>query len=276
MKSYFARLADRAIDMPAPAAAGAGKVADPFDVVAPPEPAQPSSDDAARMRSSVSALVAESEAAPMPVRKPAEPPTLATRSDTETPPREDTVQSGAAPLPPPIDESRAPTRPRVPAEPISTDNALSPPMSRADLLPPQPAAIGETNRAGTEPARLAPVEERRDESGRLRKADQFMQQVLDRPQARLPEADAVTADPPAAELRPPPDPVLRLQPMEAAPRTVEAPLEPPALVIGTITVEVVPPAPVLPAPRPQVVVIRGASAERPRVRSSRRFGLGQW
>ena len=68
----------------------------------------------------------------------------------------------------------------------------------------------------------------------------------------------------------------RLQPAAKPRQPPEPPPEQPSLVIGKLTVEVVPPpSPV--TPRREVVVVRAGSNSRPAsIHSSQRFGLGQF
>ena len=72
------------------------------------------------------------------------------------------------------------------------------------------------------------------------------------------------------------EPSSRLQPVAKPHQLPELPAEQPSLVIGKLTVEVMPtPRPVAPSRR--VVVVRGGdSSRRQSIHSSQRFGLGQF
>jgi hypothetical protein len=271
MKSYLARLAERATlaAPPATPAAEAGAVADPFETVAPLEQAAPSAPPRAQ----------ETRSAPLP--PPVAPPPVQTAAPPpapgEPPPapkletvvRERIVETTVRPpAPPAVETSPAPAQARAPEEPVVLPPPVAPPIERV------------VTQSTVEEKRI--VEERGREDQQLqqqllRKADAFMGQLLDRrPPAPTPEPPAERA-PAVLEPRIERESAPRLQPGQPRPPIHESAPEPPSLVIGRLTVEILPSAPAAAPSRPPIVIVRGArGAGRPSFPSSRRFGIGQF
>ena len=124
-------------------------------------------------------------------------------------------------------------------------------------------------------AKVDDSESQHDTSFLLSKADDFMERLFTRHEKSV-EYDAdVETEQPSEQLTKVEAPT-RLQPMPAVSRAAETIAEPPGLVIGTLTVEVMPPHPAPVAPVQRVVVVRGTSGARTALPSSRRFGLSQF
>jgi len=123
------------------------------------------------------------------------------------------------------------------------------------------------------------VEDDREQSVLLQKADAFMAALLDRRTEETSTRDQnqqITERPQRHEIVREPAPA-RLQPAPVAARPTESADESPSLVIGKLTVEVLPPPPPPIAPSRQVIVVRGdRNARTHAIRSSQRFGLGQF
>jgi hypothetical protein len=288
MKRYLARLAERAQTAP-PAAnpmvrpATAAVVGDPFDVVAPPEPlVPPPSREAPRTASSEPPpSVPRAEPASQSSMRPEPPPSTARTQMSALAARAvDNVRSviPAAIEPTPARKADSRTEP----SPLQV-----PPPAPAELPARMPMQSTEAAEPGTHEVsdradRALAAEQRREQRLLLRKADAFMEQLLEGRTTRTPRAEAPPPErerdeprQPASELRPPSEPLPRLQPARPAmPQASEPAPEPPSLVIGRLTVDIIPAAPALAPPRPRVIVIRGAQAGRSRLPSSRRFGLG--
>lgn len=273
MKRYLARLAERAVlaaPPVTPAAVDAGAVADPFETVAPLEQSPPS---APRAQETQSAPLTPPPAAQPPMQTAAPQPAPDEHSPApklETVVREQIVERTVRAPAPPV--------PEPPPAPAQTRTAEESPF----LQPPVPPVL---ERVVVEPALEAKrndekriVEERREQQQLLRKADAFMGQLLDRrPPAPPPPASPAERAP--AMLEPPieREPAPRLQPAQPRPPVQESAPEPPSLVIGRLTVEVVPSAPAPAPPRAPIVVVRATrGAGRPSFPSSRRFGIGQF
>jgi len=272
MKRYLARLAERAALATPPLlpVAGTGAVADPFETIAPMESAP------------VAARAPETRSAPLnppvpppPTRTVAPPPVpvetpIAPKRETVV--RERVVETIRPTPPPNAEPPRTVPAPRTMDEPPPLQPSSPPSIERVlSPAPPEKADAGETSE------RVRIVEQQREQQQLLRKADAFMGALLDRrppapaePESRLEETR------PALEPRIEREPAPRLQPQPQQQRMPEPPPEPPSLVIGKLTVEVVSPAPPAPPQRPRIVVVRGAGAGRPPFPSSRRFGLGQF
>lgn len=112
----------------------------------------------------------------------------------------------------------------------------------------------------------------------LKKADEFMNAFFARRTAPpVPVSNKEEEQPePAPQIVTARESSSRLQPAAKPRQPPEPPPEQPSLVIGKLTVEVVPPpSPVM--PRREVVVVRAGSNSRPAsIHSSQRFGLGQF
>lgn len=278
MKSYFARLADRAMPAPQPAAppAPAGEVSDPFAEVAPPLAAAP--------------VPAPPQPGPAPHLTP-KPPAPAPRAIEEPPPAAPQELPSLRPTPP--ERTIATTTSESPDVKfgggqtptelnVGREGVAAPPPKIAPPAPQAPPPAVQPVIAQSEAVAAESVEavhdERREELRLLRKADAFMERLLDRSRRAEAEPRAEASEEVHHEtlpLRPGPQPAVRIQPVERAPRPAESAPEPPSLVIGSLTVEVLQPPP--PAPvSPRIVVARGARGARTGIRSSRSFGLRQF
>jgi hypothetical protein len=111
----------------------------------------------------------------------------------------------------------------------------------------------------------------------LRKADLFMSNLLDSRREPATRDEEESSEPtPQSFKRLESEPTSRLEP---APRNSPAPIQDstgPSLVIGKLTIEVSPPSPPPVASQPQRLIVRGSRGFGRGVMSSRRFGLGQF
>jgi hypothetical protein len=286
MKSYFAKLAVRATlaNVPAPSAVYTAEVSDPFEVTSPPQSPLPPSESSNDSRS-----------AHEPGGFALSPPSQETRLDSTRP----VVETHKRALPE-TPTSSATLLPNFPAHISSSDRAvddsaeavLQADSARVALLTPiqvsesslrqsnTTSADEATKRSATETAsteeRLADLEQ--EQSVLLRKADAFMGQLLNRRKQSPPAPEVKTVGELPSTLKPnlQPQPANRAQPIRSAPRPSGQDSDRPSLVIGKLTVEVIPPTPAPVAPQPQVVVVRGARSRGNGPPSGRRFGLGQF
>ena len=269
MKSYFAKLAARATLANAPIShAEPVRKTDPFEETtliqpSPLAPARPvlSTEDPDRSVTSQT-----SPPAPLSLPGPSDTRDARTLKLRETlPPR---------PLVPSIERETATDLPQPVTAPRESVTQLIP-EARPPLAP-LPAAGDDQNTQQSNDASEDFAELQREQSLLLRKADDFMTRILRH------RAEPVHRNEHDTEL--PPPPAKREPELERPARLVLAPLrpvvepdsEPPALLIGTLTVEVMPPQPQPAASPSQVVVVRETRSPRTAVPSSRRFGLGQF
>lgn len=126
--------------------------------------------------------------------------------------------------------------------------------------------------------RLAEMHE--EQSALLRKADAFMSQLFDRREFANTRHQEQQEEDRQAELRKSETPrevaVARLQPTTPSLRVLEPPDPEPSLVIGKLSIEVVPPAPPPIAPQPQIVIIGGGRRTRAGIPSGHRFGFNRF
>ena len=117
-----------------------------------------------------------------------------------------------------------------------------------------------------------------EQAALLRKADAFMNVLFDRgPDAKTTEANRDQERPaPVVKREIVREPSSRLQPVAKPHQLPELPAEQPSLVIGKLTVEVMPAPPPVARPRQVIVVRGGESSRRSSIHSSQRFGLGQF
>jgi hypothetical protein len=147
----------------------------------------------------------------------------------------------------------------LPHSPMTSDEAGNPPVNETD----------------DNQAQLADLQ--REQTMLLRKADVFMERLFDRrSQSEVKEEiDSRNESRSTVRTNAEPDQVPRLQPSPPAPREPE-PDDRPSLVIGSLTVEVVPQAPPPVTPEREVVIVQAARNVGSPVPSSRRFGLAQF
>ena len=251
MEGYFARLAERAalIDAPAMTVAQSAPVVDPFDqteLVTPPLPRSEPPPSSERVIERTNIVYEETES----------------RVTLNVP----------APAPEPI----------VRVEPVEVEVAQRVEVEVAQRLMPEtrvvmppPAVVQARQEEREEKPEAEESEERAEEIRLLRKADIFMERIMGVRAGRPHVADETSALQVETHVVRGP---ARLQPTQPPPRVVREPeQERTTLTIGTLTVEVVPPAPPPPAPHTtQIVVVRGARGGRSGVPSGRRFGLRQF
>ncbi len=299
MKSYFAKLADRATfaNVPASSAVYTAKVSDPFADTSPPQTPLPplEFDGASRSLNETSgfALGPPPQGTPSdkirplvethePVLvKPSTPSTTLLPKSPASVPSLERVADGRAELESEKEPQTVPTEQSILEANPSRMGALTP--LQVPASPPQSKTTSEdktTKRSATE---TAPTEERladleREQSILLRKADVFMDQLLERPRqpAITPE---VKADRKSQNILRPDvqrDQITQPPPIHSVPRTSGPNSDRPSLVIGKLTVEVMPATPAPVAPPQQVVVVRGTRSRGNGLLSGRRFGLGQF
>jgi hypothetical protein len=278
MKSYFAKLAARATltNVPVSSAGARSKMSDPFEATSLPEhdgpppaaagPVFPTDDSNRRSSPQIPAKTIDE------LRPPAE------RADSNQPAARETTF-----VKPPVPALESQSQPRS-QEPAPQRESATQVMPKTEPAPvPAPGRSEESEESGPNAAEnidegLAEVQ--RAQAVLLRKADAFMERILKRREPVTTRHQLETEEEksgtdsnrqpeivwPARLQRPPPTPQIS-EPLD----------ERPSLVIGRLTVEVMPPSPVpVSPPAPQVVVVRGPREARNAIASSRRFGLGQF
>jgi hypothetical protein len=294
MKSYFAKLADRATlaNVPAASAVFATRMSDPFEDTSRQQIGQPPAEASARIRSAPeprglvlsppvedSTIETKRPLVETHKRTPAKPateaPTLQPKQSQENFPSERIVEHDLPREPQSLTD--------LPREPFA-DNE----KSRVAALTPRQAAELRVLHSKEDPrqeseARTKSSDERipeleREHAVMLRKADAFMNHLLNvQPQRAAGSENELTDEssptPISRVEREPPnrlEPVARLAPVAAQES------DGPSLVIGKLTVEVTPSNSVPPAPQPQRIVVRGLRNRGSGVPTGRRFGLGQF
>jgi len=284
MKSYFAKLAARATltNETATAAVNATKLADPFEQTSLPQPPlsppvqlSPGSEKV-RPRSEVSTTPAPEPLDHATTLLP-KPPSAFSSAERTPNSQFDIPRSKAADAGRQTEQTeRQTTEPGTRGEtplPLTPPVALSPPH-----LPTTSGEAGKSPFTESERTEDQIAEMKREQVVLLRKADAFMERLLDRRLQSTSNAETDASDTAQSKLKPKavPDQTPRLLPVQAAPRQFEPESDQPSLVIGKLTVEVVPPAQEPATPRQQVVVVRGTRGGRNGIPSSRRFGLAQF
>jgi hypothetical protein len=286
MKSYFAKLADRATlaNVPAPAPVHAPRVSDPFEE-APTEQAQlptpgrnqqrlaPRDPDGFALTPSDKAKSTQDQRTVVETHQ-HEPTEMPTEIATLQPkPPEQTLGYKFDEKQEPIESRAQQTGEQIKSEVREVVTLL--PNKTPDTQPVTIKAPADENEGETqEPASSNDLG--REQALLLRKADLFMSSLLDA--QREPSLDETrTTEPAVHSLKKlERDPTSRLEP---APRNLPAPVQEatgPSLVIGKLTVEVTPSGPPPVAPQPQRLIVRGSRGFGRGVMSSRRFGLGQF
>lgn len=163
------------------------------------------------------------------------------------------------------------------------ERAAFQPAKEEGTLKPRTASVvpAEVKKSNTTDA-LSAVEHLEEIQGEqaalLRKADAFMNVLFDRgPEAKTTEVNKdQERTAPMVKREIVREASSRLQPVAKLHQLPEMPADQPSLVIGKLTVEVMPtPRPAAP-PRQVVVVRAGESSRRSSIHSSQRFGLGQF
>ena len=294
MKSYFAKLAARATIANIPVAPSRFPGSpDPFEAVAPEFVTTPPTipqtsgvrDDALQnagkpvskaeypIRGDVLSVdpvrsdLDETGYRPLPrLQKPTEPPPSVVEiplpSEAVSPTRDQTEDYS-------LHHESEPSQPSHSENEITT--AISPKVS-LDL------PISKVTR---EPETAAQLEEiQREQSMLLRKADAFMSALLERRSKTVDPSVNQQGDferPPSKAVRPRTESPARLPPPARAVRARNDADDQPSLVIGKLTVEVMPPPAPRVAPSRQVVIVRESRSVRGATRNSiQRFGLGQF
>lgn len=285
MKSYFAKLADRATlpNVPATSTVYAPKLSDPFEAQKP-EPLTPP--PPAKSRSTEQSPVILSETKDLRnddglrgvekqerrvADEPAEPLSLKAKRPPDS--------SHAEPIPP---EVKAVTVPKDIPSKKETEVTRSVPSLTPTTVEPQAARRMEKATDDQDVNKVS-IEERLDhleqQSLLLRKADDFMSRLLDvRPQPVTKQEERVIHETivTAVESQQS-EPVNRIEPSLRETRPAVSNPEGPSLVIGTLTLEVAPPTQPAAAPQqPPRIVVRGSAGRSKGLISSRRFGLRQF
>jgi hypothetical protein len=304
MKSYFAKLAARATlaNVTTTAAVNSTKLADPFEQTSLPQPPSAAAEVGKSNRS-----VDETSSFPLSPPIPSSPGSeqVRPRSEGSTTPVPESLHHATTLLPTPpsafssaehtlnsqldIPRSKATEAGR---ETKQIEKQTTESGTRSETLPSltplvalspthSPTTSDESgnatvNKTDDNHAQLAELQ--REPSMLLRKADLFMEGLFDRRSQSNVNEEIDSSNESRSTLRPnaEPDQIPRLHPIRASERPFEQGSDQPSLVIGKLTVEVVPPAPAPPTPQQQVVVVRGTRGGRSGVPSSRRFGLGQF
>lgn len=283
MKSYFAKLAARATLANTSAFPAANrKIPDPFEVANETSDFPLSRPSQAALRPENVHPISDISASPSPESldhsTTLQPKPLTTISPAERggdtqwgPPGSATAGRG----PQTAELERPTTEPGLPTE---TPPTLIQPVALSSTPSTKSGSdeTAELPHAETDPsvAQLAALQ--REQSTLLRKADAFMERVFDLRPRSMTQAELDSDDESQGILKPnaQPDHASRLQAIQPAVSGQES--DQPSLVIGKLTVEIVPPAPAPVVPRQQLVVVRGTRGGRNGIPSSRRFGLGQF
>lgn len=297
MKSYFAKLAARATlaNVPVSRAVTSTDSRDPFEdraaqpivpplsgVAQPGHPPQPAMTHATpdsrieardRRRSETDSVDIEAPTTSQRLNAPA-PRVVHPNAPVERP------AETAIPLDPP----RTDHPPRADSQALR--RTLVPDTTRLAPPEPSPSAIPTFSAKEKDASRSTAIDEterlaeiRKEQSMLLRKADAFMAGMFDRSQRATTREDADSEDerqtvPERSES--PRQTATRLQPMVSPTRVSEPVDQEPSLVIGKLSVEVLPPAAPPVAPQRQVVVINAGQRTRAGVPSSQRFGFSRF
>jgi hypothetical protein len=276
MKSYFAKLAARATlaNAPVPPPATAPEPFDPFADMSVPDNAI--STPASVVRDIPTNQLASPDSARFPLEHVTKVLPPVESDSTFIAPVETTV---APPLIPSLE--RGPTSQfQQPASQQQPASEVVPRTESVSVVPPTHFEEHDDSEAErTRNADVGLMEIERAQTLLLRRADAFMESMLKhRQRSASRESEDERKDP---ETEPSPQPVVErrtvLQPVRHMQEVHDSDEGRPSLVIGKLTVEVVPPAvtlPPVPAPR-TVVVVRRDSNDRAAMVSSQRFGLGQ-
>jgi hypothetical protein len=297
MKSYFAKLAARATLANVPVSSGvtAPRTSDPFEDAslsqspvptlgaAKPNPAVGESLQSvprSPMRRTERVHTQSEKVASTSDRLSREPTTLSPKTQPVTSALERPDRTKLGPAAPATESRTHSDRQNLELNPPVSPTHLipQPEHSRAGPLMHASEASEDSNEKTTPQTdrRLSEIES--EQLVLLRKADAFMESLLDRREPSVTHQEIDTDEDrqlTRSEREIPIDQPARLQPVPA-PRVPEPPEEQASLVIGKLTVEVVPPAREPVAPSPRVVVVRGTRGGQTGVHSSQRFGLGQF
>jgi hypothetical protein len=174
---------------------------------------------------------------------------------------------------------RQETRPEVRSAVEKSKQVLEPMIAPREAQPTESTEKKETNAKSESEVDSTSAENERQQSVLLQKADTFMKALFERRSEERPDRESAheASEPAALDERVRDHAFARLEPAPAVARPSESSDESPSLVIGKLTVEVMPPPPPPIAPARQVIVVRGDRGARSHsIRSSQRFGLGQF
>jgi hypothetical protein len=287
MKSYFAKLADRATlaNVPAPPAAHAPRVSDPFEETAPAQTSLPVPTNKPNVPVARAPLVPVVESQLVQSTKPkVETPST---DPVELPSEISTLQ------PRPRDDREVVERIQVKEQVVESPKAaqatpeehVEPPNEHVEppqLVPnqitefnPQPKKATKEIKSKKDDVSLTDLQ--REQALSLRKADLFMSSLFEAQHESQSTPEREVAEQPAIQVaRSEREPSKRLEPAPRAQPTVTAEPEGPSLIIGNLTVEVTSPSPTPAQAQPQHVIVRGSRGRAVGMRSSQRFGLGQF
>jgi hypothetical protein len=281
MKSYFAKLADRATLANVPAVSThASRVPDPFEETAPAQTSLPAPTDKPNVPTVREPLVPVVESQlvqpanpqvetpqPDPVDLPSEISTLQPR------PREEREIVERIHVEEPVVESSkaVTTKPKEDAEPPQ----LVP--NQITSFNPQPRSSTKNEDADSENKDDSVVDLQREQALLLRKADLFMSSLFEAQRESQSTTEREVDEQPEIQIaRSEREPAKRLEPAPRVQTAVTPEPDGPSLVIGTLTVEVTSPTPTPVQAQPQRVIVRGSRGRGVGTRSSQRFGLGQF
>jgi hypothetical protein len=291
MKSYFAKLADRATlaNVPASSPVYTARVSDPFEEASPEQSQLPPlhskntqrtfhdpegfalSPQSDKHRAEQSGIVHERDKRDS-AENPVERQTLQPR------PSEEVVVNK-------LESKNADSIDSRPAQAVAEEHTIETEVRAVVSLLPnktseaQPISSHDSSR-DQEP--LAEQQEsvadlRVEEALLLRKADLFMSRLLDGTRETLTQVgDESTETARSTISRLEKEPVSRLEPVQKNPPPAIQEPDGPSLVIGKLTVEIAPPTPAPVTPQPQRIVVRGSRGRGSGFKSSRRFGLRQF
>ena len=272
MKSYFAKLADRATlpNVPAASMVHSPRIPDPFDASAEPASAKISKQKPAYVPTQATRVVshktnADSTREILKADRPAMPERSLERTDSESKNQE---------------HAQAKTEKSEPLQPwhsrVADNSDVSSSLSLS-FNKEEPSTLSQSSKKSADPEErriISPDEdsELEAESYLMRKADEFMARILatefPAEQTTEPAVIEKTTTKFVEEQRP----SLNPQPVQ---RTTTTDTQGPSLVIGKLNVEVIPsPMPV--APTPERIVVRRHGVRVRGLPSTRRFGLGQF
>ncbi|HTG91957.1 MAG TPA: hypothetical protein VL866_05185 [Pyrinomonadaceae bacterium] len=292
MKSYFATLAARATlaNVPVTSPATTTNLQDPFDDTATVVSTSSPQNVVPQSRTSDRHETSSVQVPPMKENDTSQVGTVtsdlrfeATTQTQSAVVQEQTRQKSESRTPrepyPLSQRDRQETRSEVRSAVEKSEQVLEPVMVPRETQSPVSPKKKETNAKSESEIDVRSAEDEREQSVLLQKADAFMKALFERRSEERPDRESAleTKEPAALEGTFRDHAVARLEPAPVAARPTESGDESPSLVIGKLTVEVMPPAPPPIAPARQVIVVRGdRSARSHSIGSSQRFGLGQF
>jgi hypothetical protein len=289
MKSYFAKLADRATlaNVPAPSSAYAPHVPDPFAEASPEQSQLPPLNTRHPQKTfhdgegfALSPPVDRSRAEQIAIT------TEHKRDSSETPAElldlvpKQSEQIVRYTLEPKESQSTEPPRDQAHVEDRVIAREVREVMTLLPNEVPQvPPPSNKDSSHEDQPSAEKPestINSRVDEALLLRKADLFMGRLLDGTREKLTKVDDERAEFSQPITKMTQEPVGRLEPVQkSSPTPVHEP-DGPSLVIGKLTVEIAPPTPPPVSPQPQRTIVRGPRGRGTGFMSNHRFGLGQF